>query len=174
MNARTVPPLALVAGAAALQVALAPHARPTRGSLAAALPIGGLAAGLLGAAALQFRRARTTVDPVHPDRANALVVSGANGLTRNPMYVGMASALTAHAVVRRSWVGTIPVVGFVTAVTVGQIAAEERALRSRFGEPYERYLDEVPRWLDTRTLRAAAPMARGAVSKWCTAVHGAR
>ena len=55
------------------------------------------------------------VDPLHPDRAGQLVVEGPNGLTRNPMYVGMAGVLVAHAVRRGSWTALLPAALFVGA-----------------------------------------------------------
>lgn len=152
-SAPHVPPVALLAAAAAAQVALAPRARHSRGSVLAALPLAAASAALVGSALQRFRRARTTVDPTSPERASTLVVTGANALTRNPMYVGMAGALLAHAVARRSPVGLLPVAGFVAAMSTGQIAAEEQALAEQFGQPYARYRQAVPRWVDLRTVR---------------------
>ena len=54
---------------------------------------GGLAvasATLAGASSRSFRREGTTVLPFHPEQTAALVTTGANAVTRNPMYVGMA------------------------------------------------------------------------------------
>src|SRR5690606_41956622 len=47
----------------------------------------GLALALAGL--LHFRRARTTFDPLHPERASRLVSWGIYRFTRNPMYLGM-------------------------------------------------------------------------------------
>nr|WP_277355713.1 methyltransferase [Cellulomonas hominis] len=89
-----------------------------------------------------------------------MVVSGANRVSRNPMYLGMAAALLAHAVARRSAVALVPVAGFVGVLITGQIAAEEMALDARFGEQYARYRAEVPRWADLRSVRALVAAAR--------------
>lgn len=151
-----VPPALLAAGAGALQALLARGSRPSSGSLVLAAPVAAAGAGLLGDAVAQFRRARTTVDPTAPGRATALVVVGANRVSRNPMYLGMAAALLAHAVARRSWAALVPAAGFVVALSAGQIAAEERVLADRFGDEYARYRAAVPRWADARSLRAAA------------------
>lgn len=158
--ATAVPPVAVAAAAGALQLAVTRRARPTSASLAAAALPAAAAAWLLGDALVRFRRAGTTVDPVTPTRADALVVTGANRVSRNPMYLGMAAALLAHAVARRSSVALVPVAGFVGVLTAGQIAAEEEALGARFGEPYARYRAEVPRWVDARSVRAVAAAAR--------------
>jgi protein-S-isoprenylcysteine O-methyltransferase Ste14 len=41
------------------------------------------------AVAVAFRRAKTTVNPLHPEKASALVTTGLYRITRNPMYVGL-------------------------------------------------------------------------------------
>ncbi len=147
-----VPPVVIAAAASTVQVALARRSRPSRRSVVAAVPVAGFACWLLGDALVQFRRAGTTVDPISPDHVSALVVGGANRLSRNPMYLGMAAALLAHAVARRSPAALAPVSGFVAVLTVGQIAAEERALTDRFGDAYVRYRQDVPRWVDVRSI----------------------
>lgn len=159
-TATTVPPVALAAAAAGLQMLTARGTRPSAGSLVAAAPIAATAAWLLGDALAQFRRARTTVDPTAPQSASALVVTGANLVSRNPMYLGMAAALVAHALARRAPAALLPVVGFVAVLTAGQIAAEEQALAARFGDQYARYCDSVPRWVDARSVRAMVTLGR--------------
>ncbi|VTR77199.1 MULTISPECIES: methyltransferase family protein [Cellulomonas] len=156
MNRRTataVPPAVLAVAAFGVQLALARGARPSAGSLVAGAPVAVTAGWLLGDALVQFRRARTTVDPVAPTRATALVLTGANQVSRNPMYLGMAGALLAHAVARRSPGAVAPVAAFVAVLSVGQIAAEEQALTERFGGAYARYRSQVPRWVDARSVR---------------------
>jgi protein-S-isoprenylcysteine O-methyltransferase Ste14 len=110
---------------------------------------------LAGAAAGSFRRSGTTVEPFRPERATSLVTSGVNAATRNPMYVGMAGLLVAHAVHRGSWTALAPAAAFVAVVDVYQVRFEEAALRKRFGDDYDAYSVAVPRWLDRRSLHAA-------------------
>jgi protein-S-isoprenylcysteine O-methyltransferase Ste14 len=50
------------------------------------------------AGVLEFRRARTTINPLRPENASALVTSGIFGWTRNPMYLGFAIVLFGWAV----------------------------------------------------------------------------
>lgn len=109
---------------------------------------------LAGTAATSFRRRGTTVEPFRPERASALVTSGANAVTRNPMYVGMAGLLVAHAVHRGSWSALVPAVAFVAVIDVYQVRFEEGALRARFGPDYDDYRAAVPRWVDGRSVRA--------------------
>lgn len=100
------------------------------------------------------------MDPSVPAAATTLVIEGANALSRNPRYVGMAGGLVAHAIVRRSWAALLPAGALVALLTVGQIAAEEKVLVRQFGERYEQYRTEVPRWVDLRTVRALARRLR--------------
>ncbi|AXH96309.1 methyltransferase family protein [Ornithinimicrobium avium] len=132
-------------GAAALSQ-LCVGRRPTALTTVVCAPLV-LAAGWLGAGAvLEFARHGTTVDPRTLDRTSALVRTGPNAVTRNPMYLGLATLLTAHAVARRSPLALLPVAGFVAVVSGWQIPAEEAALTARF-EEYADYVAQVPRWL---------------------------
>ena len=142
-----IPPAGLFLVAAGAQAALGRLSTPR---LLRAAPL--LAAsGTLGVAAVGgFLRAGTTIDPVRVNRASSLVTDGVLGYPRNPMYLALAGALTAHAVARGSWAGLVPVAGSVWAVDRGQIAAEEAALRARFGPEYEAYAARVPRWVRPR------------------------
>jgi protein-S-isoprenylcysteine O-methyltransferase Ste14 len=148
---RVPPPLVGIAAALAQRgltgATPAPGAR--RGAVTATLAMASL--GLTGAAATQFRRSGTTVDPLHPEAASVLVTSGPNALSRNPMYVGMAGLLAAHALWRRSWTALIPVAVFVALIDRLQIQAEESALAVTFGAKYEAYRAASPRWLDRRS-----------------------
>ena len=81
-----------------------------------------------------------------------LVTSGANAISRNPMYVGMAGLLLAHAVWRGSWTALLPLAGFVAFIDRAQIRAEESALLEKFGAAYEAYKATTPRWIDRRSL----------------------
>ena len=96
---------------------------------------------------LSFRASRTTVNPLKPERASALVTQGVYRLTRNPMYVGMACLLLAWA----AWLWQLlPLLGpaaFVLYITRFQIRPEERALAALFGAEYAAYTARVRRWL---------------------------
>lgn len=118
---------------------------PGRTALAAVLV---LLAGAIGIAGLRaFHRARTTSNPLRPESASALVTAGIYRRTRNPMYLALAIVLLAWTV----WLGhplaLAGIAGFVAWMNVLQIPPEERALRALFGAEFERYCNEVPRWL---------------------------
>lgn len=138
-----------------MQHALARSHRPTIASRAVASAIAAASVGFAGAASVRFARERTTVDPHAPSRASTLVTDGPNSLTRNPMYLGMAGLLAAHAVWRRSPAALLPVVAFVAVIDRVQVPAEEDALRENFGQAYEAYCAQVPRWLGRRREPAA-------------------
>ncbi|MDN5754357.1 MAG: methyltransferase family protein [Arthrobacter sp.] len=117
---------------------------PTSATVAAVLS---LASGSLVVGSLwEFRRQRTSFDPVDVEAATSLVVRGPNRLTRNPMYLGMAGLLAAHAILRRSAVAVLPMAAFVLVMGRVQIPLEEKALKARFGADYGRYRGSVPRW----------------------------
>ena len=96
-------------------------------------------------AARAFGKAGTPVVPFH--QSTSLVTGGLYRYTRNPMYVGITSILTAEAIL------------FSSAVMLGYAAAafvvfhlfilgyEEPTLAKKFGESYEKYCRNVPRWV---------------------------
>lgn len=112
-----------------------------------ALPL--IGAGLLFvlAGGVSFRRARTTVNPLKPEAASALVTSGIYCYTRNPMYVGFALWLLAWGLYLASPLVLLGVLGFVLYMNRLQIAPEERALGRLFGADFAAYRQRVRRWL---------------------------
>jgi protein-S-isoprenylcysteine O-methyltransferase Ste14 len=107
-----------------------------------------LLAGLFGAPAfLAFGRARTTIDPVHVDRASAMVTTGIYRITRNPMYVGLTCLLLSWAAWLAAPWGVLGPLVFVLFITRFQILPEERAMAAKFGAPYGDYKRRVRRWL---------------------------
>lgn len=112
-----------------------------------ALPL--IGAGLLFvlAGGISFRRARTTVNPLKPEAASALVTSGIYRYTRNPMYVGFALWLLAWGLYLASPLVLLGVLGFVLYMNRLQIAPEERALGRLFGADFAAYRQRVRRWL---------------------------
>ncbi|MEY2653397.1 MAG: hypothetical protein RLZZ524_424 [Pseudomonadota bacterium] len=114
-------------------------------AVVALLVLAGLAVDLLGL--LAFLGARTTVNPLRPERSSALVTGGIYRITRNPMYLGMALLLTAWAVhlgALAAWAGPV---AFVLYITRFQIQPEERVLTELFGDDYRAWCARVRRWL---------------------------
>ena len=146
-----IPPLAVLV-LFALAVYAAGRWLPTGNLPFVASPASALAAVVAGvgmalAGVVQFRRTGTTVDPLAPGKASALVDAGVYRWTRNPMYLGMALVLLGGAL----WWGSIPGValvgGFCAYLTRFQIVPEERALQAIFGDAYIGYMSRVRRWI---------------------------
>lgn len=142
-----VPPPVIALGLAGVQHVLAPKEGAGRLRKVAAAALAAGSVGLAGAAAARFRAAQTTVHPLHPEKATSLVTDGPYRRTRNPMYVGMAGALTAHAIGRGGVLTWLPVAGFVYAIDEWQIQPEERAMEKLFGEQWDDYALRTKRWL---------------------------
>lgn len=85
--------------------------------------------------------------PAIVDPPKDLVVRGFYRHVRNPMYVAVVTVLVGEALLFRSLrlleYATIVFLFFFAFV----ILYEEPALRGKFGESYERYRRDVPRWL---------------------------
>ncbi|MBD1548313.1 methyltransferase family protein [Roseibium aggregatum] len=100
-----------------------------------------------GMGVLAFLRKRTTINPLRPERAGSLVVSGLYRISRNPMYLGMAVLLAGWALYLGSLAALIIIPAFVWLLTELQIKPEEVALESVFGEDYQSYKARVRRWI---------------------------
>jgi protein-S-isoprenylcysteine O-methyltransferase Ste14 len=107
-----------------------------------------LASGLIALAALaSLVAARTTLNPLKPGNASRLVTGGVFRISRNPLYLSLLLLLVAYAVRLAApalWLGPIVFVAYVTRF---QIHPEERALKEKFGEAYQRYRMRTRRWL---------------------------
>jgi protein-S-isoprenylcysteine O-methyltransferase Ste14 len=99
------------------------------------------------AGVVSFKRAKTTVNPLKPETASALVNSGIYRISRNPMYVGFALILFAWAAFLASPWALLGVIGFVLYMNRFQITPEERALGALFGDEFVDYRSRVRRWL---------------------------
>ena len=114
-------------------------------ALAVVLAAGGL--GFILVSTLALRRFRTTVNPLKPETASALVTSGIYQISRNPIYVGFALILVGWAAYLASPLALIGVVVFVLFINRFQIAPEERAMVKLFGAEFGNYRAKVRRWL---------------------------
>ncbi len=118
---------------------------PRQSTIALLIAIAGVGIDLT--ALWSFRKARTTINPMTPEKSSAVVSEGLYRYSRNPMYVGQLILLVAFAVylgALSAWV--VPPI-FVWVITVCQIIPEERVLEQLFGQPYIDYKKSVRRWL---------------------------
>lgn len=153
LELRIPPPVVgLVTGAGVIALTVlvpgAGFAFPGSRVLAVCLVLVGIGIDLAGLVA--FRRARTTVNPLRPHRAATLVTGGVYGVTRNPMYLGLAVSLTGIALWDVNLLALLLVPLFCAYITRFQIRPEERALRDIFGDDYTRYAARVRRWIGRR------------------------
>jgi protein-S-isoprenylcysteine O-methyltransferase Ste14 len=118
---------------------------PGRVALAAVLATLGLAIDFLSL--LRFLRARTTINPLRPGNASALVAEGLYRYTRNPMYLGLLLVLAAWTLYQGNLIGFAVLPAFVAYLTRFQIVPEERLLAAKFGASYEAYRRAVRRWV---------------------------
>jgi protein-S-isoprenylcysteine O-methyltransferase Ste14 len=144
-----IPPLALCALFAVVIVAigyLAPIANaPFPGHRGAAVTLVIVGIAVAAAGVVQFRMAKTTANPMSPNRASSIVASGVFSYSRNPMYVGMALSLLGLSAWRSTLPGYALVPLFCLYMTEFQIKPEERALLARFGEEFSAYMVKVRR-----------------------------
>jgi len=94
-----------------------------------------------------FFRARTTVNPMRPEKSKVLVATGMYKFTRNPMYLGMLLLLVGWTFWIGNLIGLPMLFVFVWYLTRFQIKPEEHALTELFGEQYNEYMRQVRRWL---------------------------
>lgn len=112
-----------------------------------ALALAAVGASFDMAGLLAFRRAKTTVNPMTPQRSSSVVSTGVYRFTRNPMYLGMVFFLLAWAVYLSSAWALLGVPLFMAYISRFQIQPEESALADRFGKSYTDYCARVRRWL---------------------------
>jgi|SRR5690554_3797858 len=115
--------------------------------ISAAMAVALIGGGVSLAGIISFRRMKTTINPVKPERASSLVVAGVYKITRNPMYVGILLVLVAWALFLSSHWALPGSLLFVLYINRFQIAPEERALDTLFGSEYAAYKSRVRRWI---------------------------
>ncbi len=91
------------------------------------------------------RRGRGT--PAPTDAPRYLVTNGLHGVIRNPLIAGEVMVIWGQALYfgSQGWFGYAALFTLFAHWVV--VRAEEPELRERFGETYEVYCREVPRWL---------------------------
>ena len=105
-----------------------------------------IAAALAVSAVATFVYRRTTIIP-HSDRARMLVATGPFRMTRNPMYLGLATAYLG-ATLLANIVWPIAILAFPLWVMNARVIPHEEAMLSRsFGDAYRAYQQRVRRWI---------------------------
>ena len=130
---------------ASLVVAPLELPKSLRMGAAISLAVIGLCFDLAGL--FHFIRARTTINPLKPASASALVSAGVYRFTRNPMYLGLLLILLGWAAFLSSVAALLIAPLFVFYINRFQIVPEERILAARFGAEFAAYKARVRRWL---------------------------
>ena len=102
---------------------------------------------LMCLAVWEMARARTTVNPMRPQRSRRLVSSGIFSYSRNPIYLGDALLIVAAGLYWATWLFLPVLAVFVYYITRFQILPEERALKEKFGDAFEQYCSRTRRWV---------------------------
>lgn len=92
---------------------------------------------------------RGTLMPAVP--TEHLVVSGLYRFVRNPMYVGVLTALAGEALLFERWNMVIYWAVVAGTIHLFVLYYEEPTLSQRYGEEYEEFKRMVPRWLPRLT-----------------------
>lgn len=108
-----------------------------------ALVIVGFLCGV--AAFVEFRRARTTIDP--HGSVTSIISSGVYRFTRNPIYLGFALMLIGLPLNSGSYWGLILAPVLILSFNNLVIQHEEAYLEKKFGGVYTGYKSRVRRWL---------------------------
>ena len=80
-----------------------------------------------------------------PDR---LVNTGPYAYSRNPMYLGHIIFLSGLTLTLRSWLAALITIAVAVWFHL-RVCRDERKLVQRLGQPYEKYLASVKRWIPT-------------------------
>lgn len=92
-----------------------------------------------------MQQAGTAIRPTKP--ASALVTDGPFTFSRNPAYLGMATAYTGIALGLNLLTSLLTLPAVLWMITHVAIEREEPYLERRFGEDYRGYKARVRRWL---------------------------
>jgi protein-S-isoprenylcysteine O-methyltransferase Ste14 len=116
-------------------------------SIAGGIMVFGIGSVVSVLGVLEFKKHKTTVNPITPEKSSELVQRGIYKYTRNPMYLGFMLWLVALTVYKGNPIALIPIFGFVLYMNLFQIIPEERNLELLFGESFLNYKRDVRRWL---------------------------
>lgn len=92
-----------------------------------------------------FRKNRTPILP--GQKPTFMVISGTYKFTRNPMYLGVTTALAGVAVYIGNLLAFISPIIFFMATNFFYVPREEKLMEQLFGKKYLDYKKKVGRWL---------------------------
>lgn len=104
-----------------------------------------ISSALISYAAAMFAAVETTKNPY--GEPATLVVAPPYTFTRNPMYVGLTTALFGFATFFGSPTMLLAPIVFAVVIDRMVLPQEERTMERIYGERYRDYKSRVPRWL---------------------------
>ena len=112
------------------------------------LLLGILVSGVIGLSAVwEFKKRKTTVNPIKVDSASLVVDSGIFGYSRNPMYLALFILLFCFGYYLPNLLSLSLSFLFVIYMNRFQILPEEQALETLFGAEDVDYKQKVRRWI---------------------------
>ena len=103
--------------------------------------------GILFISAASFKKHQTTINPLKPEQASSLVISGVFSFSRNPMYLGMVFILISVSIKFNLLGGLLITSMFALFITKFQIIPEEAAMHKLFPEEFTSYKENTRRWI---------------------------
>tara|TARA_A200000113_G_scaffold55571_1_gene46725 strand:- start:1809 stop:2255 length:447 start_codon:yes stop_codon:yes gene_type:complete len=103
--------------------------------------------GILFISAASFKKHQTTINPLKPEQASSLVISGVFSFSRNPMYLGMVFILISVSIKFNLLGGLLITSMFALFITKFQIIPEEAAMHKLFPEEFASYKENTRRWI---------------------------
>lgn len=102
---------------------------------------------ILAIGGYSFRKAKTTVNPMTPEKTTRLVTHGIYSLSRNPMYIGFLAWLIASLIFVGNIVNVLLLPLYIFLVNKLYIAPEEKAMEKLFNNEFSDYKSRVRRWI---------------------------
>lgn len=96
---------------------------------------------------IEFRKHKTTLNPLIPEESTTLVTTGVFKLSRNPIYLSLLNLLIAFSIYLGSFLGLFIIPLFVIYMNLFQIVPEEKAMLKLYGKEFENYCLNVRRWI---------------------------
>lgn len=94
-----------------------------------------------------FKIAKTTVNPMTPEKTTQLVIRGIYNYSRNPMYIGFLLWLIACMVYLGNVANLLLLPLYIILVNRFYIVPEEKALEKLFENEFLEYKNNVRRWI---------------------------
>jgi protein-S-isoprenylcysteine O-methyltransferase Ste14 len=94
----------------------------------------------------------------HLYKGQQLATSGPYARTRNPLYLGSTILATGVVVATHSWIVALVVAAYIGVFYPAVMRREEVELKARYGEAFERYYGQVPRFWPSLSPRLASEL----------------